>query len=219
MCEFRPEPEKKKPAPRRRAAAKKPAPEPDDMEESDDDSSSDEEEFDMDMENLDQNQLIKDEEDRKYLDSLNQLEREAILADRFEQRKKEHDMKVALREQKRIERELKRGQKAPKKKTVAKKGSKKDTSKDEEVAQRLSSRRSSTRDRDATKKKEAKNKALAALREVSITKRLSSLRISCNLELCNISQDELILISNLNFTGEEEANCGQGIGERVRLWG
>lgn len=137
------------------------------MDESDDDSSS-EEEFDIDMENLDQNQLIKDEEDRKYLESLNQLEREAILADRFEQRKKEHDMKVALREQKRKERELKRGQKATKKKTVAtKKAAKKDTSKDEEVARRLSSRRSSTRDRDATKKKEAKNKALAALREVS----------------------------------------------------
>ena len=139
------------------------------MEESDDDSSS-EEEFDIDMENLDQNQLIKDEEDRKYLESLNQLEREAILADRFEQRKKEHDMKVALREQKRKERELKRGQKTTKKKTVAtKKAAKKDTSKDEEVARRLSSRRSSTRDRDATKKKEAKNKALAALREVSNT--------------------------------------------------
>lgn len=137
------------------------------MDESDDDSSS-EEEFDMDMENLDQNQLIKDEEDRKYLESLNQLEREAILADRFEQRKKEHDMKVALREQKRKERELKRGQKATKKKTVStKKTAKKDTTKDEEVARRLSSRRSSTRDRDATKKKEAKNKALAALREVS----------------------------------------------------
>ncbi len=166
------------------------------MEESDDDSSS-EEEFEMDMENLDQNQLIKDEEDRKYLESLNQLEREAILADRFEQRKKEHDMKVALREQKRKERELKRGQKGPKKKTVAtKKASKKDTSKDEEVAKRLSSRRSSTRDRDATKKKEAKNKALAALREVSTTKNISN--------FAKISEDGLTFCFQFQFSQEKK---------------
>ena len=103
--------------------------EPDDMEESDDDSSS-EEEFDIDMANLDQNQLIKDEEDRKYLESLPEIEREAILAERFEQRKNEHDMRKALREQKRKEREEKReasGQKDKKRKTPAsaKKASKK----------------------------------------------------------------------------------------------
>ncbi len=143
------------------------------MEESDDDSSS-EEEFDMDMENLDQNQLIKDEDDRKHLESLSEFDREAILAQRFEQRKKEHDMRVALRETKRKEREAKKGQKATKRKAPAsaKKASKKakedDTSKDEELAQSLTSRRSSTRDRDANKKKESTKKALAALREVSI---------------------------------------------------
>mmetsp|Transcript_1491 Transcript_1491/g.3108 ORF Transcript_1491/g.3108 Transcript_1491/m.3108 type:complete len:996 (-) Transcript_1491:76-3063(-) len=164
-----PEPEKKKPAPRGRAAAKKATPEPDDMDESD--YSSSEEEFDMDMENLDQNQLIKDEEDRKHLESLSEFDREAILAQRFEQRKKEHDMKVALRETKRKERELKKGQKATKRKAPAsaKKASKKskdgDTSKDEELAASLTSRRSSTRDRDANKKKESTKKALAALRE------------------------------------------------------
>ena len=178
-------PEKKKPAPRRRAAAKKSVPEPDDMEESDDDESS-EEEFDMDMDNMDQNQLIKDEEDRKHLESLNDLEREAILGERFEQRKKEHDMKVALREAKRKERELKKGGKVTKRKAPSstKKASKNnkegDTTKDKELAQSLTTRRSSTRDRDVkNKKKDATKKALAALREVS-TLHVSLLHISCH---------------------------------------
>jgi RNA polymerase-associated protein RTF1 len=69
------------------------------MEESSDESSEDEMELDMD--NMDQNQLIKDEEDKKYLDSLPEIEREAILAERFEERKAQHDMKQALREEKR----------------------------------------------------------------------------------------------------------------------
>jgi RNA polymerase-associated protein RTF1 len=145
------------------------------MEESDDDSS--EEEMELDMETLDQSQLIKDEADRKHLESLPEIEREAILAERFEQRKAEHDMKQALRESKRKEREEKKAleQKTKKRKapTPAKKGTKKtkssDTSKDEEIAQALSTRRSSTRDRDATGKKESKAKALAALREVSLS--------------------------------------------------
>jgi len=150
------------------------------MEESDDDESS-EEELDMDMENLDQSMLIKDEDDRKYLESLPEIEREAILAERFEQRKAEHDMRQALRESKRKSREEKRAalggsQKDKKRKAPAsaKKATKKskegDTSKDEELAQSLTShsRRSSTRDRDATGRKDSKAKALAALREVRI---------------------------------------------------
>ena len=52
------------------------------------------------METFDTNQLVKDEEDQKYLDSLPEIEREAILNDRFEKRKAEHDMKKALRESK-----------------------------------------------------------------------------------------------------------------------
>ena len=151
------------------------------MEESDDDSSSDEE-FEMDMENLDHNQLIKDEEDRKKLEALPEIERESILDQRFQQRKNEHDMKKALREAKRKEREEKKalGAKDKKRKAAgsAKKSSKKakegDTSKDEEIARSMSSsRRSSTRDRDATGKKDSKAKALAALREAQERKKIA----------------------------------------------
>jgi hypothetical protein len=139
------------------------------MDESDDDSSEEEME-------LGQSTLIKDDEDKKYLDSLPEIEREAILAERFEQRKAELDMKQALRESKRQEREEKKALEKPSKKRKApaaatKKATKKsketDTSKDEEIAQSMSTRRSSTRDRDATGKKGSKAKALAALREVS----------------------------------------------------
>jgi RNA polymerase-associated protein RTF1 len=147
------------------------------MEESDDgnSSSSSEDEMELDMESLHQSQLIKDDEDRKYLESLPEIEREAILAERFEQRKAELDMKQALRESKRREREEKKTLGATKKRkaptTSTKKTTKKtkegDTAKDEEIAQALSNRRSSTRDRDATGKKGSKAKALAALREVS----------------------------------------------------
>ena len=70
-----------------------------DMEESDDDESSDEE-AELDMETFDTQRLVKDEEDQKYLDSLPEFEREAILGERFEKRKAEHDMKKALRESK-----------------------------------------------------------------------------------------------------------------------
>ena len=70
------------------------------MEESedDDDDESSEEEMELDME--DTQQLVKDEEDQKHLDSLNEIEREAILAERFDKRKAELDMKRALRESK-----------------------------------------------------------------------------------------------------------------------
>jgi len=160
--EFQPEPEKKQPGrPGLRTAATE-----DDMEESDDESS--EEEFDMDMENLDLNQLIKGEEDRKYLESLPEIEREAILAERFEERKNAFDMKRALRETRKKKREEEGRALGPKgkKQKASKKSKEGDTSKDEELAQSLSSsRRSSTRDRDATKKKDSKAKALAALRE------------------------------------------------------
>jgi len=145
------------------------------MEESDDESS--EEEMDTELGTLDQSQLITDEEDRKKLEAMPEFEREAILAERFDKRKAEHDMRQALREEKRKDREEKKamGQKGKKRKTSTSvkkptKKSKDDTSKDKKIALEMSSssRRSSTRDRDATGKKDSKAKALAALREVSI---------------------------------------------------
>merc|ERR1719491_1805840 len=100
--EFQDEPEEKKSGRPRRSATKKSTPEPDDMDESYDESS--EEELDMDFETLDQSKLIKDDEDRKKLESMPEIEREAILAERFDERKAEHDMRQALRESKRKER-------------------------------------------------------------------------------------------------------------------
>ena len=65
------------------------------MEES---SSSDDEEAELDE--MDMDKLVEDDEDQKYLDSLPEIEREAILAERFEKRKAEIDMKKALKESK-----------------------------------------------------------------------------------------------------------------------
>ena len=98
----------KKPAPKKKKA---PEPDSDDMEESeeedlvgdvdsDDDDDSSDEERELDMETFDTQTLVKDDADRKYLDSLPELEREAILGDRFEKLKAEQDMKKALRESK-----------------------------------------------------------------------------------------------------------------------
>ena len=58
-----------------------------------------EDDDEMEMDQVDVNNpetLIKDEEDRKYLDSLPELEREAILAERFDKLKQEQDMKRDL---------------------------------------------------------------------------------------------------------------------------
>ena len=79
----------------RRAAAQKKKPEPasdDAMEES----SSDEEEAELDE--MDTAKLIKDAEDQKQLDALPEIEREAILAERFEKLKAEREMKKAMKE-------------------------------------------------------------------------------------------------------------------------
>jgi len=83
-------------------------------EEQDSDSSDDssDEEQEWDMETFDTQKLVEGKDDKKYLDSLPELERENILAERFEKLKSEADMKKALRENKRKERELKKaGQK------------------------------------------------------------------------------------------------------------
>ena len=78
-------------------AAKKTPQEPEDMEESDESS---EEERELDMETFDTQALVENEDDQKYLDSLPEFEREAILGERFEKLKAAADMKKALRESK-----------------------------------------------------------------------------------------------------------------------
>jgi RNA polymerase-associated protein RTF1 len=62
--------------------------------------SSSEDERELDMETFDTHELVQGEEDQKYLDSLPELEREAILGERFEKLKSAADMKKALRESK-----------------------------------------------------------------------------------------------------------------------
>ena len=68
--------------------------------EDDMDESSSEEELELDMETFDTQALVENEEDKKYLDSLPEFEREAILGERFEKLKAAADMKKALRESK-----------------------------------------------------------------------------------------------------------------------
>ena len=90
---------------------------------SDSDSDSSEEELELDFETFDTQKLVQNDDDKKYLDSLPELEREAILAERFDEIKKQADIKKALRENKRRDKEAKKeaegGKK--KKKTLAKK--------------------------------------------------------------------------------------------------
>jgi RNA polymerase-associated protein RTF1 len=52
------------------------------------------------METFDTQKLMQGADDKKYLDSLPELEREGILAERFETLKSEADMKKAIRENK-----------------------------------------------------------------------------------------------------------------------
>lgn len=80
---------------------------------SDEISSSDDDE-ELDVDKMDPSELIKGEEDQKYLLSLPEFEREAILGERFEKLKNERDMKKALKDAKRQERERKEKEKAPK---------------------------------------------------------------------------------------------------------
>ena len=80
---------------------------------SDEISSSDDDE-ELDVDKMDPSELIKDEEDQKYLLSLPEFEREAILGERFEKLKNERDMKKALKDAKRQERERKEKERAPK---------------------------------------------------------------------------------------------------------
>lgn len=169
--------------------------EDDDMEESSEESSSEEEfsedDRELDMETLNEKELIEDEADQKYLDSLPEIERESILAGRFEKLKAAADMKRALKEDKRRKREKKRlaGGKKKTKSTKAKKSTKKpaekeqskkddadvdmedtsvndvpDTSKDAELAAELALKRAST-NRDATGVKAKKQAALERLRK------------------------------------------------------
>lgn len=149
----------------------------DDMEESSEESSDDdfdsEEEQELDMETFNYNQLIEDEADQKMLDSLPEIERESILAERFERFKNAADMKKALRENKRQERERKRLEsgkkgKVSKGKKVAKKGAKAnkkdDTSKDAQIAEDLAFGRAA-KNKDVTGVKAKRKAALEQLRK------------------------------------------------------
>ena len=88
------------------------------MESDDDDDDSSDEEAELDMATFDTQRLVRDEEDQKYLDSLPELEREAILGERFEKAKADMDMKKALKDAKRAEKAAKE-QKGPKKRKAA----------------------------------------------------------------------------------------------------
>ena len=109
--EFQVKPSKKKPTkatkkkaakpparPKRAAAPKKKIVEESEEEFIGDDDMSSDDEREMDINNPEN--LIKDETDRKYLDSLPELDREAILAERFDKAKEKQDMQKAMREAK-----------------------------------------------------------------------------------------------------------------------
>jgi RNA polymerase-associated protein RTF1 len=132
----------------------------------DDDVSSDEDEAELDIHNTEA--LIQDEEDRKILEALPELQREAVLAERFDKLKAAQDMKKAMREAKMKEAASnvgtsKKRKAASTKKSTAKK-TKKQTEADEELARALSDRRESSRNRDAKQEKSKKAAALAALK-------------------------------------------------------
>jgi len=84
----------------------------DDMETSDDGDSEEEEDSDEEEEEfggkVDEAKLVEGTDDKKYLDSLPEIERESILAQRYEKLKNAADMKKALLESKRKEREQKK---------------------------------------------------------------------------------------------------------------
>jgi len=143
-------------------------------------------------ETFDMRRLVTDGDDQKYLDSLTELERENILAERFEKRKQEADMQKALRENKRRERERREAaapKKAPakkrapakakkaaaaKKRKIAKKAmeseddaasDKDDTTGDAALAQDLAGRRVSGRNLAKKGKQFKKQAALAKIRK------------------------------------------------------
>mmetsp|Transcript_17875 Transcript_17875/g.20356 ORF Transcript_17875/g.20356 Transcript_17875/m.20356 type:complete len:974 (-) Transcript_17875:2886-5807(-) len=98
-------------------------------ESSEEESSDSEEEAELDMDKLDQKDLVEDEADRKYLESLPEIERESILGQRFEKRKADMDMQKVLRENTRKEKEKKRMASGKKRKTSKQKKNKKNTKK------------------------------------------------------------------------------------------
>ena len=178
--------------------------------EDDDDDDSSDEEAEMDIDTFDTQRLVKDEEDQKYLDSLPELEREAILGERFEKAKADMDMKKALKDAKRAEKAAKE-QKGPKKrktsaaaakKTPAKKKQKDDdgTAGDAALAKNLS-RRESARNKDATGAKAKKASALAALRE----ERKRAARKD--------SSD-----SESSFGGDSDDDSDEDYGEELKPW-
>jgi len=169
---------------------------------SDSDSDSSEEELELDFETFDTQKLVQNDDDKKYLDSLPELEREAILAERFDELKKQADIKKALRENKRRDREAKKAaeggqkkKKTPAKKKAAAAKSKKappkkkqkvvdeeedsseeeeaiDTSADAQLAASLSGKRVSARNLVKKGKQFKKQAALAKIRESRANKKV-----------------------------------------------
>lgn len=91
--------ESKQPKPKPKQEVKK------DVDPSASDVTSESEEEEMDIDKFDTSQLITSKEDQKYLDSLQEFEREAILGQRFEKKKAEADMRRAMKVAKQQERE------------------------------------------------------------------------------------------------------------------
>lgn len=175
-------------------------PQADDMEESDDEdkeeedrevvadesSDDDDDEQELDFETFDPKALVEGDDDQKMLDSLPEFEREAILGERFEKVKNKADMKRALLQSKRKEKETKLSSQPPSKPskktkttaktkkaaaaaaskaTAAKTKKNARTAGDKAMAAKLSAGRESIRNRDAKGTKGKKAAALAALRK------------------------------------------------------
>eukprot|EP00588_Corethron_pennatum_P031727 CAMPEP_0194348550 /NCGR_PEP_ID=MMETSP0171-20130528/106595_1 /TAXON_ID=218684 /ORGANISM="Corethron pennatum, Strain L29A3" /LENGTH=990 /DNA_ID=CAMNT_0039115901 /DNA_START=59 /DNA_END=3028 /DNA_ORIENTATION=+ len=121
------------------------APDPDTSDDDDDD------EEEADLSDIGHDQLIEDEEDRDRLNSMPELDREAILADRFEKKKSEREMAKVLREEKREQR-----------KKAA--GAASDGATPAEEAEALAAR-ASGRNRDVSGVKTKKAEARASIRE------------------------------------------------------
>jgi len=145
---------------------------------SDSDSSSSEEEMELDFETFDTQKLVQNDDDKKYLDSLPELEREAILAERFDELKKQADIKKALRENKRRDREAKKaaegGQK--KKKTPAKK--KAAATKSKKAPPKKKQKVADEEEDDDSSEEEEEEEAIDTSADAAIAASLSGKRVS-----------------------------------------
>ena len=67
---------------------------------SEEEANDDDEDEDIDFDNADPSMLVKGKKDQEHLDSLTEMEREKILADRFEEKKREATLRKALSDSK-----------------------------------------------------------------------------------------------------------------------